>query len=52
MAFNELYTKYTQFITSNNIQRTSEIDSIGYSLLELAFTLDSKRIGSQQELEK
>lgn len=48
MAFLELYEKMNEFIEKGN-----ELEACGlaYNLVELAFTLDSKRIGSQRELE-
>ncbi|MBS5528008.1 MAG: NACHT domain-containing protein [Prevotella sp.] len=47
MAFNELYEKFKSL--SPNAPMT-EYSSLGFSLFELAFTLDSKRINDQEGL--
>ena len=52
MAFDELYAKYEDLLAINDDQLANQINAIGYNLLELAFTLDSKRIGDQHGLEK
>jgi len=50
LAFNELRSKYER--TINNINSDSYIiPALGYKLMELAFTLDSKRIGDESGLD-
>lgn len=49
LTFDELYDEYNLAIDKGNIDKGK---SIGFKLLELAFTLDSKRIGNSTYLEK
>lgn len=53
MAFEDLYAKMQSHLAlPDNPQSMLAAKSIAYNLLELAFTLDSRRIGSQKELEQ
>lgn len=49
MAFDRLYEEYSDAINKENRDKAN---AIGFKLLELAFTLDSKRIGNSTYLEK
>lgn len=49
LAFNNLYEKYCVAKENGDVDR---VNSIGFKLLEIAFTLDSKRISNSQYLER
>lgn len=49
LTFNQLYDEYNLAITKGNNDKGK---AIGFKLLELAFTLDSRRIGNSTYLEK
>ncbi len=49
LTFNQLYNEYNLAIGKGNYDKGK---AIGFKLLELAFTLDSKRIGNSTFLEK
>ena len=49
LSFEQLYEDYCAVKNKGNVDKAN---SIGFKLLELAFTLDSKRIGNSQFLER
>ena len=51
MAFNELYERMVLLIGNGDERSLLEASGLAYNLLELAFTMDSKRVGSNEELE-
>ena len=51
MAFEELYVRMKKLLDSGDERALCEASGIAYNLIELAFTMDSKRVGSQKELE-
>lgn len=51
MAFQELYERMNELIENGDKCLLPEAFGLAYNLVELAFTMDSKRIGSQKELE-
>ena len=51
LSFNELKDKYRQIVEDNNNGDKSQLPALGFKLLELAFTMDSKRINRSQPLE-
>lgn len=51
MAFDELYERMNKLVENGDKRALTEASGIAYNLVELAFTMDSKRVGSQKELE-
>ena len=51
LSFNELKDKYRQIVEDNSNGDKSQLPALGFKLLELAFTMDSKRINRSQPLE-
>ena len=51
MAFDELHERMKILVEKGDECALSEASGLAYSLVELAFTMDSKRVGSQKELE-
>ena len=51
MAFEELYERMKNLLNKGEERALYEASGIAYNLMELAFTMDSKRVGSQEELE-
>jgi hypothetical protein len=51
MAFDELYERMNKLVENGDKRALAEASGIAYNLVELAFTMDSKRVGSQKELE-
>lgn len=51
MAFKELHERMTALAKNGDEQSLLEATGLAYNLVELAFTMDSKRVGSQEELE-
>lgn len=49
LAFDRLYGEYHD---ATNKENQDKANTLGFKLLELAFTLDSKRIGNSMYLEK
>ena len=51
MAFEELYKRLGNLLDIGDERALYEASGIAYNLIELAFTMGSKRVGSQKELE-
>ncbi|MBR2298591.1 MAG: NACHT domain-containing protein [Clostridia bacterium] len=51
MAFEELHKRMNKLVENGDESSLLEASGLGYNLVELAFTMDSRRIGSQKELE-
>ena len=51
MAFEELHKRMNKLVENGDECSLLEAFGLGYNLVELAFTMDSKRMGSQKELE-
>lgn len=50
MSFDQLRREYENIISTSNKYDDSKLPALGYKLIELAFTLDSKRLNDQTAL--